>query len=587
MLGDLIYIDMNLLLFCCVVMLAPLLHATTVTIGDPQQPANLPQAIVQAHAAGANDITIAPGTYDLPAGGHGAIVLSQWRDATIHADGVTLIFEDVSSRPVTLQDCARVTWDGGLLRFSRPAFTQGRIVQMGSDTAGKWCDWQIDDGYPTNNDAVTAYDIVDPQTRQLKTNTGDWTPQSSKPTGDRLFRLSYPLNQDPHFALHDWLVTRAPAGTTIVLLNHCDGCTVQNVTLQNAGFGAFYEGGGAGANHYFHCTIEPGPRPPGATEDQLVGCGADGLHSNDTHTGPDIEDFTCHGVFLDDCIAVHGLLHQVLQVDGPRVLVRMEQNGVAFDPPVGDPLRIANMNGFFGEAKIVSIQSSDHGTAWITLDQDLGVVIDPSGATDPHKGTQAADPNLCGAGYKILRCHLGDTRSRGILVKGDHGLIDGCTLDGCGMSAVSVGPEFWWGEAGYSWDVTVSGNTFLHCDRNNTDQATVYIHGDGAIGNRRIALKSNTFSGCYGTTIISTNWADGVEISGNRFDRSFGLRLDEPGNILFIAHSQNVTLLDNLVSQQDEFAGALVKLDDSVSPSNVHQIDSTGIRRVEADPASP
>jgi len=547
-------------------------HAATTLVGDPQKPEALSQALLDAHARGASDITLAAGTYDIPRNPGARIAFGGWSDTTIHATGVTLVFEDLEHAGVFFHACRHVTWDGGTLRFAQPAFTQGRVESITPDADGITCTWRLDAGYPTKLQDGCWLNVVDPATRRLKIGVGDQGAGRIEQPSPGIVLLHYPAGHKPGFAVNDWLVARAVGGNSVVIHDDCDACTTENVTLQNGGWGAFFEHDGAGANRYLHCTVEPGPRPSGATEDELVGGGADGLHSNATRTGPDIEDFTCRGVFSDDCIAVHGVLHRVLESDGVRV--RTE----GFHPLPGDPLRLASVHGFFAQGTITKVEPNADGTVWLTLDQDLHVPVDPSGEKDPKQGTQASDPNECGAGYKILNCHLGDTRSRGILVKGDNGIIDGTTLDGCGMSAISIGPEFWWREAGYSWHVVVSNNQIISSGQENADQAALYIHGDGAIGNRGIVVKNNQFIRNYGPAIADLEWADGVELIGNRFDNSFPL--PPPGNnghILSVTHCRNVKLSGNTVTNQGPGAGDLVKLNAGVTASDIQGNDASGI----------
>jgi hypothetical protein len=559
------------------------LRAQTVTVGDPSNPAALPQAILDAHAAGATDITIAPGTYDLPSRNQQeTLVFDGWKDTTIHATGATLIFEELFHHPLLFRKCSNVTWEGGTLRYAKPAYTQGRVIAMGTDEKGPYCDWRIDAGYPTKLQDKSLFNIVDQNTRRLKVGTGDWYPPDARaPSADGSFRLRYPADRFPGFAINDWLVTRAVGGNMVVVHEMCGACTMKDVTLQNAGFAAFFETNGAGGNRYLGCTVEPAPRPDGATEDELVGGGADGFHSNATEIGPDIEDCTWRGVFLDDCIAIHGMLQQVWQVDGNRLQTESRN----FHPKAGDPLRIASMHGFFAQGTITDVGANDGRSVWLTLDQNLNVPIDPSGGADKRKGTQVSDPTECGAGYKILRCHLGDTRSRGILVKADNGIIDSCTIEGTGMSGVSIGPEFWWGEAGYCWHVVVSNNTFVGCGQINRGQSTVFIHGDGAIGNRDIAIRNNTFTGCYGPVIVGGFSTDGLEISGNHFDQSFPIKSDGTGHEIYLSHCRNVKLLDNKVTAEGPSAGILVQPDATVKASDIQNDNSTGI--AVSDSAGP
>jgi hypothetical protein len=78
---------------------------------------------------------------------------------------------------------------------------------------------------------------------------------------------------------------------------------MKDITLKNSGFAAFFETGGDGGHRYVGCRVARGPKPPGATEEQLVSCGADGFHSTGTCVGPTFEHCTWEGVLLDDCLA--------------------------------------------------------------------------------------------------------------------------------------------------------------------------------------------------------------------------------------------------------------------------------------------
>ena len=172
--------------------------AAGVTVGDPAHPAGLAAAIQTAYAEGARDITIAPGAYDLPASNQPAtLLLDGWEQAAIHLSGVTLVFVDLQHRPVLLRRCQGVTLDGGTLRFAQPAFTQGRIVTMGQDEKGSYCDWKVDAGYTRDIDPLHSdFNTVDQATRLLKVGTGDWGPTASDRSGDDVFSASlYPLTR--------------------------------------------------------------------------------------------------------------------------------------------------------------------------------------------------------------------------------------------------------------------------------------------------------------------------------------------------------------------------------------------------------
>jgi hypothetical protein len=213
------------------------------------------------------------------------------------------------------------------------------------------------------------------------------------------------------------------------------------------------------------------------------------------------------------------------------------QNGNRGGFVVGEPVRMSSKDGFFGEFTCKAMRTLGDGRLELTLDQ-------PSGAPVESK---ASNPRHNGAGFKILNCILGNTRSRGILIKADHGLIEGCTISGCGMSAISIGPEYYWGEADYVRHVTIRGNKLSENVLNGSAAGTIFIHGDGAIGNSDITIAGNFFDRNYGQTAIHVAYTDGVRIATNRFTTS---PLPLPGKARTIFHtefSRNITLQGNTV----------------------------------------
>ena len=508
-----------------------------VIVGDPAKAGELPAAILSAYAKGARDITISPGIYRIPPIGKCAISLEHWRDATLHAARVTLVFEELTQRPIRLSRCDHVTLEGATLRFAEPSFTQGRIKAIGEDVHGKYLDWQIDAGYPIFDPLRSMLDVVDQNTRLLKAGTGDVGCQSVESSGPGRFRLRRPNGLLGSAAVNDWLFTRRPGGgDSIVHLDACAHCTMQGLTLQNSGFAAFFETGGDGGHLYADCRVSPGPKPAGATEEQLVGCGADGFHSAGTRIGPTLERCAWEGLLHDDCIAIHGSLQKVERAEGTRlVLEKGNRGGFA----VGEPVRISSEDGYFGEFTCTAMRTLDHdgGLLELSLNRESGA---PPGA-------RASNPRCDGAGYRILNCTLGNCRSRGILVKADNGLIQGCAISGCGMSAISIGPEYWWGEADYSQHVTVKGNTLRNNVLNGSEAGVIFVHGDGAMGNTNLAITDNLFDQNYGQIAIHAEDTDGIRISDNRFVTSPALLPGKARTILDFKSTRNVILQRNMV----------------------------------------
>jgi hypothetical protein len=512
--------------------------SANVLIGDPAKGADLPAAILKAYAGGARDITIAPGTYHLPRTGRNAIELNSWTNTVIHARQVTILFEELGKTPVTLNRCGHVTLEGATLLFAEPSFTQGRIAAAGQDDRGKYFDWQIDAGYPIFDPAKSCFDVVDQRTRLLKPGTGDLGCEKAESIGKGLFRLRGINGLPGSAAVNDWLFTRRPeGGNWIVHLDGCSHCTMRAITLQNAGFAAFFETGGEGGHYYVDCRVVPGPKPAGATEEPLVGCGADGFHSAGARNGPTIERCAWEGLLHDDCIAIHGRLQQVVRAKGNKlILEKGNRGGFA----VGEPVRVSSQKGFFGEFICTNLRvlESDGRLLELSLDRESGAPPD----------AKASNPRHNGAGFKILNCQLGNCRSRGILVKADNGLIENCAISGCGRSAISIGPEYYWGEADYSRNVTVRGNTLRNNVLNGSEAGTVFVHGDGAIGNGNIAITGNLFDGNYGQIAVYVEDTDGIQIDENRFIAS---PIPLPGGtgrtILDFKSTRNISLWKNVV----------------------------------------
>jgi hypothetical protein len=511
--------------------------STNIVVGDPARGVDLPAAILNAYAQGARDITIAPGIYRIPPMGKCPISLERWKDATIHAGKVTIIFEELTQRPIRLSRCENVTWQGATLRFAEPSFTQGRIKSLGEDAQGKYLDWQIDAGYPIFDPVKSMLDVVDQNTRLLKTGTGDAGCKSAESRGPGLFRLREPNGLLGSAVAGDWLFTRRPGGgDSIIQLDGCGHCTMRGITLQNSGFAAFFETGGEGGHHYVDCRVAPGPKPAGATEEQLVGCGADGFHSAGTRKGPSIERCAWEGLLHDDCIAIHGSLQKVERAEGKKlVMEKGNRGGFA----VGEPVRISSKDGFFSEFTCSALRTLDHEGRLLELTLDR--------ESNAPAGAKASNPLCDGAGYRILNCTLGNCRSRGILVKADNGLIEGCAISGCGMSAISIGPEYWWGEADYSQNVTVKGNALRNNVLNGSETGVVFVHGDGAMGNRNITITGNHFDRNYGQIAIHAEDTDGIRIGDNRFITS---PIPLPGKartVLDFTSTKNIALRGNVV----------------------------------------
>lgn len=543
--------------------------AASVTVGDPAHPEALAAAVQAAYSGGARRIVIRPGVYVLPNVGHTALTLKGWNSAVLSAYGVTLILTDLAwmHDGIDLIDCTQVTVSGPLLSQSKVTAYQGRVVAVGTDAAGNpTCDWKPDAGYPVPPSAEKGFlggdvNVVDAHTRLLKVGCGDFYGKAYTLLPDGTFRAQ----MGGHFGAGDWLVGRFGDAPFKVYLNNCRDCTIKNVTLMRNGFAPLREDGGGG-NHYLHCVWALGPAPAGAAEKPLVTNAADGMHMIGSLPGPDIEDCVFQGVFLDDCIAIHGGFQTIKSVSGLTVTLEGGVGSVA----VGQPVRISDQKGFFAEALVAAVKDNGDHTATVTLDKEYNV---PASA-------KLSNPRADGAGYKIIGCRLGDTRSRGILAKADDGLIENNILENCGMSAISLGPEYSWGEADYVQNVTIKNNVLRSNGRAGYGGAAILVHDDGAVGNKNIVIESNRFDSNF-LGDLDLHGADGVTLARNTLRAPAlwppGVKPSAP---VHLANCRNVTLRGNTVQNAASYQFPLVTAGPEVT--GLQHNDASGIRVVAA-----
>ncbi len=511
------------------------------TIGNPLSPGALPQALRHAYAAGARRIVIRPGIYALPAINHNIFRLNGWKNAAIRAYGVTLIMHATGAGQnqimFNMNHCRNVTLAGPTLSQSVVTAYQGPVVSMGTTRSGKrYADWRPDKGYPVPPANSTKFpggdmNVVSARTRMLKVGDGDFYGLSMKPLGHGVFRLFFPPQKKLHFRVGDFFVGRYGNPAFKVHLNSCRDCTLQDITLLRNGFAPIREEGHGGGNHIIHCIWTLGPKPKGATESPLVTNEADGFHSTGANPGPDIERCIFRGVFLDDCIAIHGYFALIKKSKGRTFTLAGGNGGLK----VGQPARISNENGFFAQGTVAAMRHV--GKRWIvTLTKNLHV---PAGA-------KVSNPMINGPGYKIIGCKIGGTRSRGVLLKADNGLVEDNLITGCGMPAVSLGPEYYWNEADYVWHVRVIGNKFVGNGAAGYGGPAIFIHGHGAIGNRNIVVANNRFVSNYQGD-IQAQWARGLKISRNAMQppRTWPGGITPRPPAISIANCRNVILRGN------------------------------------------
>ncbi len=535
-----------------------------------RNPASLHEGILAAAKAGAKRVVIAPGVYQLPpSDGPANLEFSDLKDLEIEATGATLLMPDSTKGGLRFTRCSNVTLRGATIRNATLPFTQGTITAIAPDR--KSFEVAVDAGYPAEMDDAKFFAVngvwylFDRTTRRLKDGSNDLRGTGIERLAPGKFRVLSPIPLSDAMEVGD-LTARRGRGSSALQSNECAQMTFENVSVQYAGGFGFFESGGAGGNSYRAVSVKPGPRPDGATADPLLASNADGLHSSSVGKGPLVEN-SLFTRMPDDGIAIHGEYEMVRRVEGQSVVAMRLWGGLPY--AVGDVADFVSKGGVpLGESKVVAIKA---------LPQDFMAQIEsnsphfrdsrfyleitfekvPDGAVDGFIGNL----NHIGSGYVLRGNTILDHRARGILLKARDGLVENNRIDGSSIAGIVLGPELWWGEADYSRDVTIRGNTIAHCGYANTGNwnrqagalSVLAERGDpNARGHIDLKIENNTFLEDDGVNVV----LDGVEnvvFRGNSFvnpqqkPNTRGADFYNTGALIEIGRAKGVVLQNNTV----------------------------------------
>lgn len=549
------------------------------TIGNPVAPEALQGQIMDAYDRGERKITVTPGVYVLTS----PLTLREVKDAEISAYGVEIAVDHPSSGALMLENCQGVQFKGAVLRYARPHTGQAKILAIGADDEGEYCDIQLEPGFPKDATFAIAA-VVDGSTLLPKTDGG--SARILMPHGEadqfRLYWKGEPSwKKFPDTSIWpipgDYLVCRGPGGM-MCYAKGSQSCTLEDLTIYWGGQFGFYESHGSSANRYIRNTITYGPLPPGARMRALVSQSADGVHSGGSIVGPTLEGCVFEGQ-MDDGVNIHGSFYQIARSRGSVVTMGFPSDFL--DAPreyhPGDAIYIYDLRKHIIAArKIVSINETNFVSSRqsrhsrfanfpmrfvdLTLDEEIDVPYD----------SVAWFPARCGAGYRIIGCTIRNSWSRGFLLKADEGTVTNNIVERTPGAGIVLSTELNWAEAGYSRKVTIEGNTLRNCGFLNVaalgEQAgglVVTSTGMEGHGHENIQIRNNTFENIDLTNIIIRH-ARNVVISDNKFinplqrasstgdiGRPFGI---DSQAIIWIDDSAGITLSGNEVIKPGSYA---------------------------------
>ena len=323
-----------------------------------------------------------------------------------------------------------------------------------------------------------------------------------------------------------------------------------------------------------------------------------GFQGVNDYVGPDVERCLFEGM-SDDGFDLRGSLATIVGVANNTVSVSPGQSWPwsASSTAPGNRIRLSDDHGACQDALVTGIASNvpeRDGNGNLVLDSHGNPiyvdVLTLNTSVHVHAGTinnisynaRASNPGHNCAGYQIIDTTVRDNRARGALVRGDNGLIQNCAFTNISMQAVLIGLEweYKWDEGDYSQNVVIQDNTMTNVGW--VSNQTIYVGGAGfgggigALYNKNITIRDNTFIGDWGTNILASD-VDGLNVSWNTFANPYQNAAGGAGPLIDLELANNTTLTSNLVTATGPYMNALVYQGDRVT--NLYNNNSTGIQK--------
>jgi uncharacterized protein (TIGR03437 family) len=565
--------------------------AGAVTI-SPSHPELLQQGILAAYKAGQSSVTIPAGTYQIPPLGNGFhLDLENMSNFEIDARGATFVFQDQTAGGIYFWNCDGIWFHGATLYYATPPFSQGVVRAVAADDS--YVDVQIEKGYPTNLDDSKYYlpqligHLFDGQTRWWKPNVvGDIYGTKTQRLATDTFRIF--TGDTGGAAVDDLLGIRSGVGDHILRVDGSSRMRLANLTIYNSPGGAVQEDicGALGQNQYTSIIVKRGPQPPGATTNPLFTT-IGGPGSTSCRTGPDIENWYMESM-PDDGIAIGGQDSWVMEASGNTLIVSNTWVGNAVNFQVGDRLDLLDPHDeSVGEAVVTGVVALTSYTATcksqrttvtdFTVGPYYKITLDR--AVTAGCDYLASNPGASGAGYVLRNNTIMNHRERGMILQADNGIVEDNLIDGSTLSALYIGPESYWGSAGYSHNLTIRNNTIRNVGYWAGSTAALVVasnsqYGLTPAGNfQNILIDGNTFED-FNVTAMFISSVSGVTVSNNTFvnlQQTSPYAIDNrgenvlPGTVIYVAKSDQVQFQGNTSSQLGAFNTAFIEAAPSAS----------------------
>ncbi|MBL8993612.1 MAG: right-handed parallel beta-helix repeat-containing protein [Spirochaetia bacterium] len=505
---------------------AGLLSMTFLIAAEDADPLAVHRLITEAIEKKQSKVVIPPGVYRLGLPASNATHHLSFTGLTnfeIDARGANFVFTSREKRGMVLDHCSGLVFRGAVLERDPVPFSQGKILDAAPDR--KSVEIEIAAGYPDELGDTRYFGkgskvlyLFDPKNRLWKKNTTDLYYDKAERLGPGRFRVSLksPIAEECSIEKGDLFATRGNGGADLHLRNS-DHCLIEDLTIRSGSGFCLHEDRGEGANVFRRYRVTFGKTPAGASESPLIACNADAFHSSGVRVGPKLLDCFFEGM-CDDGIAIHGGFSQLERADGKSLVINTRwPEASAFWRP-GDTLKIYSTNlSFVTSSVIKAVRPVEKFQP--SFVSSLGAFKNLKAFAEVETETQLAvekemlvcNTSVQGAGFEIRNCRTRNHRARGIIVKADNGLIEGCTIEGTTMAAILVTAELYWAESDFSKNLVIRNNTFRQV-------ATALLPWNAMIGAVTVAAQEN---GRW----IPTRSHEGIRIENNTFDRIDGVQI--------------------------------------------------------------
>lgn len=524
------------------------------------------------------NIVIPQGTYTFNLHDYKPLTIHNRSDITIDGSGSHFICNQ-NTRVIDLKYSHNITLKNFSIDFDPLPFTQGEIVAVGEDHT-KWFDVRIHDGYDIDRIALNNTEFFDENTLELKKNASAMYQSYVDSNIEinyaaRIVRIRknstcpdyYQETQGNLVVFNNKKEERALSHTIYTESN--TDCTFLNITLYSSnGFG-FYEFGSSHST-YDNCQIKRKTNDTKVAFPRLRSGNSDGIDCRGSLAGPTIRNCTImHN--SDDCIAISGRFYIVIQEAYKKLAIA---SYMPMDIKAGDSIRIVGRDGTLRYNKVVSITKSSpsnfnsvvYSSALHAFDQITTNIYNQFYGKDVYEITLAETSNAqagevvyvkeksC-SGFSITNNKVGFNRARGALIKASHGEVTGNTFNSCQLPGISVAPELYYMESGYSEDLLIADNTIKDCNfghtRSGWEQAgalnvsaqNVYKEFSKPAGFKNIRIENNTIIGAPRPSVVLTS-IDGGYFKNNKVQSDASL-LRYNGSFLGVKNDVDVWSVNN------------------------------------------